>query len=278
MKASYSRRIRRPGTQELNPFPTFFDVQNVVRRQPDAEPGVHRRVRARRHEEHAEGHDAALAVLPPHVGRHSRRHQHARTRSTGRDVTTISFKNLATSNSWGTDVNGQLRLGPKFTGFGGFNVFKMVTDGGSTTARRIGCGDVVSRVNGTSEMTKTLIVAGVVHVSRADEDRGRPFRRAYRWRTSSLRKKLDGDKASVTLRVTDPFNTGVFRVRAGDDKVIQLTERELRARERCSSRSSTTTAVRRVFGRCSRIRAVRVGRASRRRVRSEGRGTSIKVL
>ena len=29
VKVSYSRRIRRPGTQELNPFPTFFDVQNV---------------------------------------------------------------------------------------------------------------------------------------------------------------------------------------------------------------------------------------------------------
>ena len=29
LKASYSRRIRRPGTQELNPFPVFFDQQNV---------------------------------------------------------------------------------------------------------------------------------------------------------------------------------------------------------------------------------------------------------
>jgi hypothetical protein len=41
----------------------------------------------------------------------------------------------------------------------------------------------------------------------------------------SLRKKLKGDNASVTLRVSDPFNTGAFRVRAGDDKVVQITER-----------------------------------------------------
>ena len=46
----------------------------------------------------------------------------------------------------------------------------------------------------------------------------------------SLRKKLDGDKASITLRVNDPFATGVFRVRAGDDKVIQVTERNMGAR------------------------------------------------
>jgi outer membrane receptor protein involved in Fe transport len=26
VKASYSRRIRRPNTQELNPFPSYFDV------------------------------------------------------------------------------------------------------------------------------------------------------------------------------------------------------------------------------------------------------------
>ncbi|HYD51475.1 MAG TPA: TonB-dependent receptor, partial [Gemmatimonadaceae bacterium] len=29
LKASYSRRVRRPGSQELNPFPSFFDTHNV---------------------------------------------------------------------------------------------------------------------------------------------------------------------------------------------------------------------------------------------------------
>ena len=52
----------------------------------------------------------------------------------GREVTSISFKNLATSNSWGADLNGSLRLGQRFNGFAGFNVFKMVTEGGSTTS------------------------------------------------------------------------------------------------------------------------------------------------
>ena len=91
-------------------------------------------LRARRDEEHVEGHAAALAVLSSHDERHSRRHQHDR-HVDGREVTSISFKNLATSNSWGTDLNGQLRLGAKLNGFAGFNVFKMVTDGGSTSAR-----------------------------------------------------------------------------------------------------------------------------------------------
>ncbi|MEO5902727.1 MAG: outer membrane beta-barrel protein [Gemmatimonadaceae bacterium] len=37
-KVAYSRRIRRPGTQELNPFPTFFDVQNVFIGNPKLNP------------------------------------------------------------------------------------------------------------------------------------------------------------------------------------------------------------------------------------------------
>src|SRR5258708_2166474 len=37
-KVSYSRRIRRPGTQELNPFPSFFDIQNVFIGNPNLTP------------------------------------------------------------------------------------------------------------------------------------------------------------------------------------------------------------------------------------------------
>ena len=37
-KIGYSRRIRRPGTQELNPFPQFFDPQNVFFGNPQLNP------------------------------------------------------------------------------------------------------------------------------------------------------------------------------------------------------------------------------------------------
>jgi hypothetical protein len=41
----------------------------------------------------------------------------------------------------------------------------------------------------------------------------------------ALRYKLNGDKESIMFRVNDPFATMRFHVKAGDDKVIQLTER-----------------------------------------------------
>jgi len=41
----------------------------------------------------------------------------------------------------------------------------------------------------------------------------------------TLRKKLDGEKASVSLRVQDPFRTNAFRVQAGTSTLTQITER-----------------------------------------------------
>ena len=46
----------------------------------------------------------------------------------------------------------------------------------------------------------------------------------------SVRQKVYGEKASLTLRVSDPFRGSVFRVEAGDDNVFQLTERTFNSR------------------------------------------------
>jgi hypothetical protein len=147
----------------------------------------------------------------------------------GREVTSVSFRNLESSNSWGADLNGSLRLGPRFNGFGGLNVFKMVTDGGSTSSLGSDAVSWSARVNGTTELSKTLLFqASVFYRAPVKIERGQ-FEGAM-FTNFSLRKKLKGDNASVTLRVNDPFKTGVFRVRAGDEKVMQITERNFGSR------------------------------------------------
>jgi hypothetical protein len=45
----------------------------------------------------------------------------------------------------------------------------------------------------------------------------------------SLRQKFN-DASTVSLRIQDPFNTMKFKVRAGDDKTVQLTERSFDSR------------------------------------------------
>jgi ferric enterobactin receptor len=63
-KLSYSRRVRRPGTQELNPFPSVLGCAERLLRQSGAGSGVHGRHRAGPAALLAHGLGAADAVLP----------------------------------------------------------------------------------------------------------------------------------------------------------------------------------------------------------------------
>jgi outer membrane receptor protein involved in Fe transport len=223
MKASYSRRIRRPGTQELNPFPSFFDVQNVFIGNPRLNPeytdayelGFTR-----------SGKRGSLQVSPFYRRTTNVIRVDINTADVvdGRDVTTVSFENLATSNSWGTDVNGTFRAGKRLNGLAGFNVFRMVTDGGSQTAVGSDAVTWMSRVNATWQATPALTVQGS-YFYRAPMNIERGRFAGMQSANLVLRQKVNGDKAAVTLRLVDPFNTNRFLVRAGDDNLTQITSR-----------------------------------------------------
>ena len=226
-KLSYSRRIRRPGTQELNPFPSFFDVQNVMIGNPSLNPeytdayelGITRNFSL-----------GTLQVSPfyRHTKDIIRVDINTQDVIDGREVTSVSFKNLAKSDSWGSDVNGQLRLGSKFTGFAGFNVFKMVTDGGSTTS--VGSDAVTwsTRLNGTSQVTpSTSLQASWFYRAPMKIERGE-FK-AMQMVNLSLRQKVS-DRSTLGVRVSDPFNTGNFRISTGNASLMQVTERNFGAR------------------------------------------------
>ncbi|MEO5814267.1 MAG: TonB-dependent receptor [Gemmatimonadaceae bacterium] len=222
-KVSYSRRIRRPGSQELNPFPSFFDNQNAFIGNPKLNPEYTDAVELGLTRSGSKG-SLQLSPFYRHTNNVIRVIVNTADHIDGREITSVSFSNLATSNSYGTDVNGSLRLGPRLNGFAGFNVFKVVTDGGSLSTLSSNAVTWAGRVNGTTSITPTLI-----------------FQAAYQYRAGlkiergefapvqninfSLRKKIDGDNSSVTLRVLDPFSTNRFRIKVGDDNVVQLTER-----------------------------------------------------
>lgn len=248
LKASYSRRIRRPGTQELNPFVTYFDVRNVFIGNPALSPeytnalefGLTRNYK---------GGSMQLAPFYRQTSNIIRVDINPVDTINGREVTSVSFQNLATSNSWGADLNGSLRMGPKFNGFAGFNAFKMVTDGGSTSSLGSNAFTWMGRVNVSSEVTKTLMLQGS-YFYRAPMKIERGQFDAQQAANFAIRRKLNGDKASVTLRVNDPFGTQRFRVRAGDDLVTQITERNFGAR-------MVWLAFQYNYGRPPRVRQVR---------------------
>ena len=228
LKLAYSRRVRRPGTQELNPFPQFFDIQNVFIGNPNLNPEYTDAIEL--------GYTRTMKVATLQVSPFYRRTTDiirvdidANATVQGREVTTVSFRNLATGTSWGTDVNGSLRLGPKFTGFGGFNIFKMVTDGGSTSALASNAVTWSARVNGTTQLRPDVSLQ-VMYFYRAPVQNENFKFSGMQFANVVLRKKLNGDKSSVALRFTDPFNTQLFRVNVSNDDLSQLTERKFGAR------------------------------------------------
>jgi hypothetical protein len=147
----------------------------------------------------------------------------------GREVTTVSFENLATGTSWGADVNGQLLLGSAFSGLASFNIFRMVTDGGSTSSLSSDALGWMARVNGTYNLDQqTALQAQYFYRAPMNIERGRFYSTSVV--NLSVRRKLADDRGTVTLRWSDPFRTSRFRVEAGDDNIFQLTSSRFNTR------------------------------------------------
>ena len=80
------------------------------------------------------------------------------------------------------------------------------------------------RFNGTMDVTPTLSLQGFYMYRAPMKIEGGRFSK-MQFTNFTLRKKLDGEKASVSLRVQDPFRTNKFRVQAGTSTLTQITER-----------------------------------------------------
>jgi outer membrane receptor protein involved in Fe transport len=224
LRLGYGRRIRRPGTGELNPFPQFFDAQNVFVGNPALRP------------EFTDAFEGGLTrtgrrgtlQLSPFFRRTTdviRVEVEPDAMVDGRPVTTVSYLNLATSNSYGADVNGTLTAGRKLTAVTSFNVFRLVTDGGSASALASDALAWSARLNATWQATPGLAVQGT-YFYRAPYAIERGRWAAFQTTTFVVRHKVRGDRGLVSLRVLDPFNTNRFAIRAGTERLLQLTARE----------------------------------------------------
>jgi outer membrane receptor protein involved in Fe transport len=228
LKVSYSRRIRRPGTQELNPFPVFFDQQNVFIGNPRLNPEYTDAIELGASKSGQLG-SIQLSPFYRHTKDVIRVDINTADTVDGREVTSVSFQNLAKSDSWGTDLNGSLRLGPKLNAFGGLNIFKMVTDGGSQSALGSNAVAWSYRLNATTQLSPTVILqANYFYRAPMKIEKGKFSQ--IQMTNITLRKKLDGDNMSVAVRFADPFNTLKFRIKAGDDNLEQITARRFGVR------------------------------------------------
>ncbi|HEX2204060.1 MAG TPA: TonB-dependent receptor [Longimicrobium sp.] len=224
VKASYSRRIQRPDSRLLNPFPFFEDRQNQIRGNPLLEP------------EYTDAFELGFQQSMPWGSLQlSPFYRHTtgairRVKTVENDLSTVTFKNLDQSDSYGADMTGSWRLGQSLNGFASVNAFRMVSEGGSAdgdlSADAFGWS---ARVSANWKVTPRLDVQAM-HMYRAPMDVEAGRISGFQMTNLSVRQKLMGERASVSLRVMDPFNRMGFGFRTFDDTHEQVSERKFGAR------------------------------------------------
>jgi outer membrane receptor for ferrienterochelin and colicin len=223
LKASYSRRVRRPGLQELNPFPTYFDADNVFLGNPQLDPEYTDAIELGWTRSGAKG----MVQFSPFYRRTTNVilfDINTADTIAGREVTTITSKNLAQANSWGTDLTSQLKLTPRITVLTNASLFKFVTDGGSTSLVGSDAIGFAARLNVTADLTRSLTVQAAYNY-RAPMKIERGEIGAQQQMNVAFRQKIQDDKGVLLLRFADPFEMVRFHVSTGTSTLMQLTER-----------------------------------------------------
>jgi outer membrane receptor protein involved in Fe transport len=206
LRLNYSRRVRRPWIWDLNPYVTQNDPLNVRLGNPDLEPAS----------THSLGMDLSWRArvvtlrLAPYYRRTDNEVEHIRTVSAAGVSTTVP-RNLARVESYGTSLNAS--LSPASWGNASASV------GASRDERDAGeLGSAYSRngsayyftANSTLQPGRGWGIQGSVRVNSPRESAQGRYS-STPWTEVGIRKELFKRKASMNLRLADPFD--IFRTR-----------------------------------------------------------------
>jgi ferric enterobactin receptor len=225
LHASYSKRIQRPRAGQLNPFPEAEDQYNVRVGNPALKPEYTHSFELSYQHAGAFG----SATLTPFYRRTVNAVRRLRTVDPATGISTSTFANLATANSYGTDVNGRLRLGSRVTAMLGASFFRMVTDGSnvqsdlSTSAFTwSGRASVTARVGSGTDVQwfQTYRAA-------SDVPQGRTG--AFSMANVAIKQRVS-EHGYLNLRVSDPFRTMRFSQQTFAPEFDQTSSRRFNSR------------------------------------------------
>ena len=146
-------------------------------------------------------------------------------------VTTLTFENLDTSDSWGAEMIGSLRLGQWLNAYLSGNLFKVVTDGSNIDSdlsnNAIGFS---ARANATVNVRPGLdLQLSYFYSAPQDIESGRISGRQMA--DVALRQQFWNDKASLSLRAQDVFGTMGFHLQRTTDRFAQEVDRTFNAQQ-----------------------------------------------
>lgn len=223
-RVGYSRRIRRPRSYFLNPIPNFDDPLFLRIGNPDLEP------------EYTDSFEATYSRYLP-FGSLSVTPYYRRTTGVIRriqdlredGVTVSTFENLDTSSSSGLEVVGTTSVGDLRTTVS-LEGYRVQTDGTNADMDlqndAFGWGgriNVSYSFGNQFGIGDTDIQANAFYRAPMDTEQGRVGSRTYI--NVALQQALFGDRASLTIRASDPFGLAGFYAVTDDPTLYQEFER-----------------------------------------------------
>ncbi|MEM1128106.1 MAG: TonB-dependent receptor [Bacteroidota bacterium] len=227
LRASYSKRINRPRTRQLNPFVSISDPLNLRVGNPRLLPEYVHSIEA----SFVQFTRSASLTLTPYYRYTTDVIERIQTIDDV-GVTTLTFENFSSNDSYGAEVIGSYRRGQRFSSFVNFNAYRVVTNAdnvdGNLSNNAIGWS---ARINGSFTLRDGLALQAF-YFYRAPLDIGQGRIDAFQFANLSIRQQfaMPGGQGSLSLRANDIFDTMGFSLWRDAPEFYQSFDRRWGAR------------------------------------------------
>jgi outer membrane receptor protein involved in Fe transport len=225
-KATYSRRINRPGTWALNPFddyddPLFRRVGNPYL-QPEYtnsfEIGYNQFTK-----------ETSLSISPYYRYTSDAFQRVERLDSNGASV--LTWDNYASNESYGLEVIGSLRLGEWLNAYANFNAYRYQTDGSNLT-EDLSSSDVSWSARGNATVTLPFDLSfQLSYFYRAPFDISGGQISSHSSANLAISQRFLDRRATVSLRISDLFDESGFSVWRETEQYYQESNRRWQSRQ-----------------------------------------------
>lgn len=222
---SYTRRINRPGTREINPFPSYSDPLNLSKGNPFLQPEYAHSIEFT-FQSSADKSSISGTAYGRGVYNVVRRFRTVDTLG----VSTTTFENMARSWNTGLELIWQWRPVKQVKLSQTFNAYRMTSDGSNLESnlnvdafawsyQLMGSWDIKkswqAQISGNYYSEQEMVQNTILPMYSLD---------------ATVKKSLLNDKLSFTLRATDIFDTREFRMRGVGNNFSQESERKRQSR------------------------------------------------
>ncbi len=224
LRLSYSKRVRRPNTWQLNPFGDYDDPTSRRVGNPYLDPQYTHAVEA----SYSQIANAYTLTLTPYVRRTVDAISWSQ-RLTDDGVTLTTFENFATENAYGAEVIGTLSLDGWLRTTGSFNLYQRDTDGSNVdselSARALGYS---TRLSATASLPSGVkLQLSQFYRSPMNVPGGRID--AFTKTDLALQRDLLNGRANLSLRASDILDTMGFNMWRESAQYYQSSTRDFDA-------------------------------------------------